>query len=104
VVTVSELPARELYFAGGDTTVRCFALDRLGAPNTLDVNGFPIGGNALVIFNAELRAPVRGGLGVVGFLDAGNVFARTAEIDIAEIRTAVGFGVRYKSPIGPIRV
>jgi outer membrane protein insertion porin family len=51
-----------------------------------------------------MRTPVRGGLGVVGFLDVGNVFRRTAEIDFGELRTSVGFGVRYKSPIGPIRV
>ena len=47
---------------------------------------------------------MRGGLGVVGFLDAGNVFARTVDLDMADLRAAVGFGVRYKSPIGPIRV
>ena len=45
-----------------------------------------------------------GGLGVVGFVDTGNVFARTDDIDLGEFRTAVGFGLRYKSPIGPIRV
>ncbi len=48
--------------------------------------------------------PVPGGLGVVGFVDTGNVFARTADIDLTELRSAVGFGVRYRSPVGPIRV
>ena len=49
----------------------------LGTPGTRSLNDelLPIGGNGLVIFNAELRAPVRGRLGVVGFVDTGNVFA-----------------------------
>jgi outer membrane protein assembly complex protein YaeT len=99
-----DLPASERFFAGGDTTVRGFALDQLGTPATIDKDGFPIGGNALVIFNAELRMPVAGGLGVVGFIDTGNVFARAGDINLTELRSAVGFGVRYKSPVGPIRV
>ncbi len=98
------LPASERFFAGGDT-MRGFALDQLGVPNsTIDSNGFPIGGNAMVIANAELRVPVHGGLGVVGFVDTGNVFANTNDINFDEFRTALGFGLRYKSPIGPIRV
>ena len=100
---VRDLPAAERFFAGGDTTVRGFSLDQLGTPATIDKDGFPIGGNALVIFNAELRLPVRGGLGLVGFVDTGNVFARTTDLDLGQLRTAVGFGVRYRSPIGPVR-
>ena len=38
------------------------------------------------------------------FLDTGNVFAHVADIDLTELRSAVGFGLRYKSPIGPIRI
>jgi outer membrane protein assembly complex protein YaeT len=103
-VTSRELPASERFFAGGDTTVRGFSLDQLGTPETIDKDGFPNGGRGLVILNAELRIPVRGGLGLVGFLDAGNVFAEASDIDLASLRSAAGFGVRYKSPIGPIRV
>ena len=76
----------------------------LGTPDTLDKDGFPIGGNAALIFNAELRATVRNNVQAVGFVDAGNVFARTSDIDVGAVRSAVGFGVRYKSPVGPIRV
>jgi outer membrane protein assembly factor BamA len=99
-----DLPASERFFAGGDTTVRGFARDQLGTPETIDQDGFPIGGNALTIFNVELRLPVRGGLGVVGFVDSGNVFALTTDIDLGQLRSALGFGVRYASPVGPIRV
>ena len=105
VAVVQQLPASERFFAGGDTTVRGFALDQLGITGkTIDeTTGLALGGNALVIFNGELRMPVRGGVSVVGFLDAGNVFARATDIDLGALRAAAGFGVRYRSPVGPIR-
>lgn len=108
---VRDLPQSERFYAGGDTTVRGFALDTLGVrhtppqvADTIDPDGFPIGGNALLILNGELRMPAWRGVGVVGFVDSGNVFARAVNIDIAELRTAAGVGLRYKSPVGPIRV
>jgi outer membrane protein insertion porin family len=102
---VEDLPASERFFAGGDTTVRGYALDTLGTPATKDpVDGFPLGGSALVIFNAEARVPVWKAVGVVGFVDAGNVWAHVTDIDLSQIRAAVGFGVRYKSPVGPLRI
>jgi len=101
---VEDLPASERFFAGGDRTIRGFALDRLGDEPTIDVKGFPIGGNALIVLNSELRVPVTGALQVVGFLDAGNVFDRVRNFDLSRIRGGVGFGVRYRSPVGPIRV
>ncbi len=104
VEVVDDIPASERFFAGGDTTVRGFALDRLGDEATIDQDGFPKGGHGLVVFNAEVRVPVWGDIGAVGFLDAGNVFADVSDIDLAKIRGAVGFGIRYQSPIGPIRV
>jgi outer membrane protein assembly factor BamA len=103
-LTERDLPEPERFFAGGDTTVRGFALDTLGRPDTITSGGFPIGGNAETIFNAELRSPLRAGVGVVGFVDTGNVFAHAVDIDLGALRSAVGFGVRYKSPVGPLRV
>ncbi len=108
---LKDLPASERFFAGGDTTVRAFALDQLGVRHvpaesdvdTIDSGGFPLGGNGLVIFNAEVRVPVRGGLGLVGFADAGNVFKRASDVAFGALRPAVGVGVRYRSPVGPIR-
>lgn len=101
---VDEVPASERFYAGGDTTVRGFALDRLGTEETLDAQGFPQGGNGLVVVNMELRSPYWKGLGAVGFVDTGNVFARASEIDLGELRVTTGFGIRYRSPIGPLRV
>jgi outer membrane protein insertion porin family len=105
-----DLPQSERFYAGGDTTNRGFYLDRVGtrhdppeSSDTLDQDLLPIGGNGLVILNAELRAPVGGGLGVVGFVDSANVFSRVSQMDLMELRTSVGSGLRYKSPFGPIR-
>ena len=53
--------------------------------------------------NAEVRARLIGALDGAAFLDAGNVFENAFDIDFGEIRASVGFGLRYQSPIGPIR-
>jgi outer membrane protein insertion porin family len=112
-VQISDLPASERFFAGGDTTVRGFALDRLGTgptvgqpgeATTIDANGFPTGGNAMLVVNTELRVPVTAAIQMVGFFDAGNVFDRIGHFQLGEIRGSAGFGVRYRSPVGPIRV
>ncbi|MGQ0732647.1 MAG: POTRA domain-containing protein, partial [Acidobacteriota bacterium] len=85
---VSDAPASERFFAGGDTTVRGFVLDRLGTDDTLNTLGFPTGGNGLAVVNVELRSPYWKGLGAVGFLDAGNVFKRAGDISLRELRPA----------------
>ena len=104
VDVVQDLPASERFFAGGDTTVRGFSLDRLGTDATISPTGFPTGGNGLVVLNGEVRVSLFGGVGAVGFLDAGNVFQRASDIDLGVLRGAAGFGISYRSPIGPIRV
>ena len=85
------MPASERFFAGGDTTVRGFALDTLGTPETIK-DGFPIGGNGLVIFNAELRVPARR-LGVVGFLTWATC-SRGRLTSIDALRAAMGVRLR----------
>jgi outer membrane protein assembly complex protein YaeT len=98
------LPASERFFAGGDTTIRGFALDTVGAPDTISQDtGFPIGGDALIIGNAELRAPVWGNLSAVLFADGGNVWNDAWAFDFSDMRYDAGPGLRYMTPIGPIR-
>jgi outer membrane protein assembly complex protein YaeT len=104
LVIVEDLPASERFFAGGDTTIRGFALDTVGEPSTISSTGFPKGGNAVTILNAELRLPVWGDFGAVVFVDGGNVFERVTRFDVGELRGSAGFGVRYRSPIGPVRL
>ena len=100
---IEDLPASERFFAGGDTTIRGFALDSLGTAETISESGFPIGGNGLVLLNAELRVPVWKDFGAAVFVDAGNVFERVTQIDASELRVTVGFGLRYRTPVGPVR-
>ncbi len=101
------LPISERFFAGGNTTVRGFALDRLGSPRTepggtIDQEGFPQGGNAMLIFNSELRLRVTRTVGLVTFLDTGNVYDRVEHLSLRRLRSGAGFGVRYHSPVGPL--
>jgi outer membrane protein insertion porin family len=96
----------ERFFAGGDNTVRGFEQDQLGVPEVLAANGASKGGNALVIFNGELRFPVlqKVGLGGATFVDVGNVFNRVNDLDLGRMRTGFGFGIRWRSPVGPLRI
>jgi outer membrane protein insertion porin family len=103
--TVQDLPASERFFAGGDTTVRGFSLDRLGTVETVDPQtGFPKGGNGEVVLNAELRIDTVKGFTAVTFLDAGNIFPNASDLSLTNLRPAAGFGIHYRSPIGPLRV
>jgi outer membrane protein insertion porin family len=104
------LPQSERFYAGGDTTMRGFTLDLLGVrhspsepQDTIDANGFPLGGNSEMLFNIELRVPLLRSIETHGFIDTGNVFKRAVDLDFREFRSAVGFGVLYKSPVGPLR-
>jgi outer membrane protein assembly factor BamA len=104
VERIEDLPASERFFAGGDNTIRGYALDSVGAPDTITPAGFPTGGNAVIILNGELRVPVWGDLNAAMFVDGGNVFRRVADVDLGELRGGLGFGFRYLSPIGPLRL
>ncbi len=98
--TDSGVPPSERFFAGGDTTVRGFARDRLGA----QCNGDPLGGEGLFILNEELRFPIVNALGGVLFYDAGNVYRTLSDYDVDDLRQVAGAGLRFATPIGPFRV
>jgi outer membrane protein insertion porin family len=113
--TVRDLPVSQRFFAGGSNSVRGFPLDRLGVFDPACVacsvlnptTGLSVGGNAVVVLNAEIRHALAGlsdSLAVVAFLDGGNVFPRVADFDVSRIRGGTGFGVRYDSPFGPLRL
>jgi outer membrane protein insertion porin family len=104
--TVNGLPASERFFAGGDTSVRGFALDRLGDEHTISATtGFPTGGNGVVVLNSELRAHLFGGFQGIGFLDAGNVYPLASDVDFTNLRPAAGVGLAYRSQrIGLARI
>ena len=98
-----DLPASERFFAGGDTSVRGFSLDRLGTADTISPTGFPLGGNGIIVLNGELRVSVLRALQAVGFVDAGNVYRRASDLDLTDLRPAAGVGVRVQIPFAPIR-
>ena len=101
---VELVPASQRFFAGGSTTVRGFQQDRLGTPDLLDANGLSVGGNGLLVLNAEIRTAITREIGIATFLDTGNVFVHVSDMRLGDLRTSLGAGLRYKSPLGPLRL
>lgn len=96
-----ELPIVERFFLGGRNTVRGYAQDTLGPKGT---DGTPTGGNVFLMDNVELRFDIGFGIGVVTFLDSGNVWLTTGDVDLKDYKSTVGLGLRYNTPVGPLRV
>jgi outer membrane protein assembly factor BamA len=88
--------------AGGATSVRGFAENGLGP----QYQGFPVGGQALVVFNQELRfrLPLGDRLWAGAFYDAGNVWPLARELDLGDLRSNLGVGLRVMFPFGPVRL
>ncbi len=104
----ARVPISERFFAGGRTSHRAYDRDRLGIPGeTLFPSGdrlIETGGNGLAVFNLDYRFPITGPVGGVVFLDHGNVFADWRDFDPSDFKPGAGLGVRYASPIGPVRL
>jgi outer membrane protein insertion porin family len=99
------IPVPERFFAGGSSTQRAFSLDNLGIPGqTLNADGVGVGGNVMLIGNAEWRVPVSGGFEVGFFVDAGNTWADPTNVNLGQIRTGAGIGLHYLTPVGPLRL
>jgi outer membrane protein insertion porin family/translocation and assembly module TamA len=94
------VPFVKKYFLGGASSIRGWGRYEV---SPLDPSGLPIGGNSLLAASSELRAVLRGALGGVAFVDAGNVWATAGAIDLKDLRYAVGLGLRYRTAIGPVR-
>ncbi|GEM_PF-572209 len=98
------IPIAERFFAGGRNTVRGYDEDELGVLGATFIDGAPTGGNAMFILNEELRYALPKSFGLVFFLDHGNVWERYQEIALSEVKSTVGMGLRYNTPIGPFRL
>lgn len=100
-----DIPIHERFFAGGSNSFRGARFDELGPVD--EESGKPVGGEALLLFNLELTFPLVSGVknlrGAV-FYDIGNVFTRANDISLASLENAAGFGIRYKTPFGPVRL
>ena len=109
---LSEIPLSERYFSGGASTNRAFPDNQAGPRDPL--TGFPIGGSALFFHSTELRFPLIGdSIGGVLFHDMGNVYSDVTSIsfrfrqrnlqDFDYMVHSIGFGIRVRTPVGPIR-
>ncbi len=98
-----ELPLYERFYVGGINTVRGLGFGEAGPRNE---EGEKIGGDREVIFNLEYIFPLAQEirLKALVFFDAGRAFDSSEEISITELRPTAGFGFRWVSPFGPIRL
>lgn len=101
------LPDYEKFFLGGMNSVRGYEWQDL-APKEINSAGqlAYVGGEKYVQFNSELRFPLVEQAGVIGlvFFDAGDVYAQDETADFGNLRKSAGFGFRWYSPMGPIRL
>jgi outer membrane protein insertion porin family len=124
VISESErrLPISERFFSGGATTLRGFRFEAAGPQGVLESRGsrpdpndptktlfelptlVPLGGDALTIFNLELRYPLTRRVRMIPFYDAGNVFSRVRDWNWAGMTNTVGLGLHINTPLGPIGV
>jgi len=93
------VPIDERFFNGGSRSVRSFAERELG-PH--DSHGIPIGGDSFTVLNVEYQFPLAGDLIGAVFFDAGSVGKEASSI--GKMRYGIGPGVRYRSPVGPLRI
>jgi translocation and assembly module TamA len=96
VAYLDKLPASQRFFAGGDNSVRGYAYEELGPTNEL---GEVIGGKNLIVGSVELEQRIAGNWSGAIFYDVGNAINSFGD----ELFAGAGFGVRWQSPVGPIR-
>jgi len=102
----SQIPIDERFFNGGSSTVRSFTERDLGPHE----GGDPIGGEFFSVFNVEYTFPIFGELQGAIFWDAGNLLPNAkdpfdgVDAGLQNMRYAIGIGLRYQLPIGPIRI
>jgi outer membrane protein insertion porin family len=97
----TSIPISERFFAGGGSSLRGFDTDFAGPLDP--VTNKPVGGNALVIGNLELRVPLLRSVRLAGFYDTGNVFRELSQVSLDGFSHTVGIGIRLKTPFGPLR-
>ncbi len=97
---IDRIPAGRRLFAGGGGSVRGYEFQSV---SPLDAAGDPDGGRSLVEFGAEIRWRLTEDIGLVPFIDGGGAFADTVP-DFTGLQFAAGLGLRYYTPIGPLRL
>jgi len=95
-----DIPPDERFYAGGGGSIRGFAYKTVSPLK----RGDPVGGSSLVEAGIELRRRINERLGAVAFLDAGNAYTSAFPDFGEELRVGAGVGVRYFTPVGPLRI
>jgi len=98
--TLDRIPASRRLYSGGGGSIRGYQFQSV---SPLDSDGEPDGGRSLVEFGAELRWRITEDIGIVPFVDGGGAF-RDAAPDFNDLQYAAGLGLRYYTPIGPLRL
>lgn len=98
--SLGELPPSKRFYAGGGGSVRAFGLQMAGP---LEDDGDPEGGLSMLAIGGELRIKVTDTIGVVPFIEAGTVYPERYPDFSETLRWGAGLGVRYFTPVGPIR-
>lgn len=96
----AQIPFYKRYFVGGSNSVRGWGRYQV---SPLSPAGMPIGGRTMVELSTEARFPIRGKLTGVAFVDGGNVWRDPWNVQLNDLRWAAGPGIRYETPIGPVR-
>lgn len=97
----NDLPLFERFFLGGPNSIRSRKFRQI---SPVDDSGTRIGGTSEVLLNLEYIIPVAFGIRLATFFDVGNVYGFTRKFDLTDTREAIGVGVRWQSPFGPIRM
>jgi len=97
------LPPYDRFYLGGINSIRGFTWEQLSPKDAL---GNPIGGDKFVQFNVEYIFPVIKDIGLMGlvFFDTGYDYNNDQDIDLSNLRKSAGFGIRWYSPMGPLRL
>ncbi len=95
------IPSTQRYYMGGMDTVRGYGYQQIGPK---DSNGDPIGGRSYQLLNLEARYKVTKDLGLVGFVDGGQLYTSEWPEFGTDMDWGAGIGVRYFTPIGPVRL
>ncbi|MDD5020350.1 MAG: outer membrane protein assembly factor BamA, partial [Candidatus Omnitrophica bacterium] len=97
-----EVPIYERFYAGGANTIRGYEERTVGPADPVTAD--PLGGEALMIFNIEYTFPIVDFIKGALFIDTGGVWEEVSDFDLGGFKTGIGFGVRIKTPIGPLKL
>lgn len=94
------IPVEDRFYSGGTNSIRGWGRSQLGPKRE---TGTPMGGKSVVEMNVEIRRPLLWKIDGAVFVDAGNIWSKPWHYRFNELAYAAGVGLRYDTPIGPIR-